>query len=114
MDAGGGTVDLITFTIEQTSPVIRLCEAAAGTRSYCGSTLLNRHFEDFLRSRLEAAPGWDSDTLEQAMSRFEAWAKRRFTDTETFKLYFPVPGIGDDQDLNVHRGFFSVTVEEMR
>jgi hypothetical protein len=48
------------------------------------------------------------------MSRFEAWAKRRFTSTETMKFHFPVPGIGDDQDLNVHRGFFLVTVEEMR
>jgi molecular chaperone DnaK (HSP70) len=79
IDAGGGTVDLITFTIEQLSPVLHLREAAAGTGAYCGSTFLNRRFEDFLRSRFESSPEWDSDTLEQAMSRFEAWAKRRFT-----------------------------------
>jgi hypothetical protein len=77
IDAGGGTVDLITFTIEQLSPTLKLREAAAGIGAYCGSTYLNRRFEDFLRERLENCPYWDRDTLEQAMMRFEACAKRR-------------------------------------
>lgn len=71
LDAGGGTVDLITFTIEQVSSALRLREPAAGTGAYCRSTLLTRRFEDFLRSRFESSPCWDSDTLEQAMSRLK-------------------------------------------
>lgn len=46
-DAGGGTVDLITFTIAELSPNLRLREAAPGTGSLCGSTFLNRRFENF-------------------------------------------------------------------
>lgn len=114
VDAGGGTVDLITFTIDQLLPVLRLRESAPGTGSYCGSTYLNRRFEDFLRQKLGSASGWDSDTLEQAMVRFDAYAKRRFTGDTTDVFSFPVPGIDDDEDLKVCRGFLRVTGQEMR
>jgi hypothetical protein len=114
IDAGGGTVDLITFTIEQLRPVLRLRESAAGTGAYCGSSYLNRRFEDFIWRRLEPLSGWDSDTLEQAMVRFEAYAKRRFAGDSTDIFSFPVPGIDDDESLKVRRGFLRVTGQEMR
>lgn len=47
-DAGGGTVDLITFSILQLTPTLRLKEEAAGDGFLCGSTSLNRRFEQFL------------------------------------------------------------------
>ncbi|GLI78720.1 hypothetical protein PoHVEF18_007041 [Penicillium ochrochloron] len=114
IDAGGGTVDLITFTIEQRLPILKLRESAAGTGAYCGSTYLNRRFEDFIRQRLESCSGWDQDTLEQAMMRFEACAKRTFTGDTSDDFHFPVPGIPDDEGLHVRRGFLRVTGEEMR
>lgn len=114
IDAGGGTVDLITFTIEQLSPILRLRESAAGTGAYCGSTYLNRRFEDFVRYRLESCSGWDRDTLEQAMMRFEGFTKRTFTGDSIDGFRFPVPGIPDDEDLHVRRGVLHVTEEEMR
>lgn len=114
VDAGGGTVDLITFTIEQLSPTLILRESAPGTGAYCGSTFLNRRFEDFVRQRLESCDGWDQDTLEQAMMRFEACAKRTFTGDTSDDFSFPVPGIPDNSDLHVRRGFLRVTGKEMR
>lgn len=114
IDAGGGTVDLITFTIEQLTPALRLRETVAELEPIAGVHSLNRRFEDFLRKRLESSASRDSDTLEQAMVRFEDYAKRRFTGDTTDIFSFLVPGIEDDEDLKVRRGFLRVTGEEMR
>ncbi|KAJ5573352.1 uncharacterized protein N7459_007779 [Penicillium hispanicum] len=46
-DAGGGTVDLITYRITQNEP-LRLEEVTEGTGAVCGSVILDERFEDFL------------------------------------------------------------------
>lgn len=113
-DAGGGTVDLITFTIVQLTPCLRLRESAPGTGKLCGSTFLNRSFEEFVRKRLGSCGGWDSDTMEQAMHRFELVTKRRFAGEPSDAFSFPVPGIPDSHELKVRRGCLQVTGDEMR
>jgi hypothetical protein len=70
-DAGGGTVDLISYTITELYPILRVEEAAAGTGGLCGSTFLNRRFKDFLVAKLGNEPGWDDEILADAMERFE-------------------------------------------
>lgn len=64
-DVGGGTVDLITFSIRQLKPNLRLKEEAPGKGALCGSTFLNRQFEEFLENRLSALPRWGHDTMEE-------------------------------------------------
>ncbi|EHA22088.1 hypothetical protein ASPNIDRAFT_139705, partial [Aspergillus niger ATCC 1015] len=113
-DAGGGTVDLITFTIIQLSPNMRLKERAPGTGSLCGSTFVNRRFEELLNDRLSSLPGWDRDTLDEAMHRFETVAKRTFSGNTDDYFMFPVPGIADSQEVGVRRGRFRVTGQEMQ
>ncbi|XRM48602.1 hypothetical protein ABZX51_011515 [Aspergillus tubingensis] len=113
-DAGGGTVDLITFTIMELSPNMRLKEEAPGTGSLCGSTFLNRRFEEMLNDRLSSLPGWDRDTLDEAMHRFETVAKRTPSGNADDDFMFPVPGIADSQEVGVRRGRFRVTGQEMQ
>jgi hypothetical protein len=72
-DAGGGTVDLISYTITKLSPTLEIEEAAAGSGALCGSTYLNRAFANFLVKKLGKKEGWDSDTLAEAMERFESY-----------------------------------------
>lgn len=72
-DAGGGTVDLISYTITKLSPTLEIKEAAAGTGALCGSTYLNRSFGELLTSKLGQEPGWDEETLAEAMERFESF-----------------------------------------
>lgn len=108
-DAGGGTVDLITFTIAELSPNLRLREAAPGTGSLCGSTFLNRRFENFLLEQLGPCPGFGEDTFEQATQHFELVAKRRFAGDANDDFAFPVPGIADNEAVNVRRGRLHVT-----
>lgn len=112
-DAGGGTVDLITFTIVEFEPALRLKEAAPGTGGICGSTYLNRVFEQFLHRRLGSCEGWDRDTMEHAMQKFEIIVKRQFAGDPKEVFAFPVPGIADNKKLGVRRGCLQVTGKEI-
>lgn len=64
-DASGGTVDLISYEITALRPILRVIEAVPGHGHVCGSTLLNRRFESFLRGRLGGHESWDEDMLEE-------------------------------------------------
>jgi hypothetical protein len=70
-DAGGGTVDLISYTVVKLEPVLEVKEAAPGTGGLCGSTYLNRRFQEYLESRLGQQQGWDEDALKEAMDHFD-------------------------------------------
>ena len=65
VDAGGGTVDLISYTVSALKPILKLEEAATGTGGLCGSTYLNRIFQEYLLSRFGTNPGWDDEVVEE-------------------------------------------------
>ncbi|OOF96507.1 hypothetical protein ASPCADRAFT_145022 [Aspergillus carbonarius ITEM 5010] len=113
-DAGGGTVDLITFSILQLVPNLRLKEEVPGNGALCGGSFLNRRFEEFLTERLSNVPGWGQDTLDEAMQRFETVAKRNFSGNADDDIMFAVPGIGDNELLGVRRGRLRVSGREMK
>ena len=64
-DAGGGTVDLITYKISALKPVLKLAEASPGSGSMCGATILNRRFREYLEGKLGNEDGWDEEVLEE-------------------------------------------------
>lgn len=64
-DAGGGTVDLISYTVTALKPRLEIKAATTGTGSLCGSSFLNRKFEKFLEDKLGRQPGWDKDVLDE-------------------------------------------------
>lgn len=64
-DAGGGTVDLITYSISAMKPALRLAEASPGTGALCGASFLNRRFQKLLEEKLNSEPGWDDEILEE-------------------------------------------------
>ncbi|KAJ6135740.1 hypothetical protein N7512_000900 [Penicillium capsulatum] len=99
-DAGGRTVDLITFTILQLQPFICLEETAPGNGSLCGSTFLHRSFENLLRRRFSHCDGWGEDTMNQAMLSFDA-VVQRFSGNKTSDYMLPVPGIPNNERLGV-------------
>ncbi|KAF4339987.1 hsp70 [Fusarium beomiforme] len=55
VDAGGGTVDLISYTILRLKPILEVQEAAPGSGGLCGSTFLNQSLSKFLPGRLGLA-----------------------------------------------------------
>lgn len=64
-DAGGGTVDLISYQIEALKPIVRVVEVARGDGGLCGSTFLNRRFTAFLRAKLGGHDAWQEEMLEE-------------------------------------------------
>ena len=64
-DAGGGTIDLISYTVTTLKPQLEIIEATAGTGMLCGSTFLNRRFGKFLEEKLGREVGWDKDVLDE-------------------------------------------------
>lgn len=70
-DAGGGTVDLISYTISALQPVLEVREAAPGSGALCGSTFLNRRFASFMTAKLGSQEGWDDEMLAEAVDYFE-------------------------------------------
>lgn len=69
-DAGGGTVDLISYTITALLPKLQIKEAAPGTGDFCGAAYLDESFSNYLDQILSNEPGWDSEVLADAMSQF--------------------------------------------
>lgn len=65
VDAGGGTVDLISYTVTALKPLLKITEASPGSGSLCGSSFLNRIFQKFLKDRFESDAAWDDDVLEE-------------------------------------------------
>ncbi len=67
-DAGGGTVDLVTYTVSALKPILKLKEASPGTGSLCGASFLNRRFQKLLEKKLGNEPGYDDEVLEEVGS----------------------------------------------
>lgn len=77
-DAGGGTVDLISYTVTELKPILKVTEAAMGSGRLCGSTFLNRIFQKYLVDKLGLNEEWDDDVVEDAMKQFDLVTKKAF------------------------------------
>jgi molecular chaperone DnaK (HSP70) len=114
-DAGGGTVDLISYTITNLKPILKIREAAPGTGGLCGSTFLNRRFGEFLVQKLSQKRGWDEEILMEAMERFDSVIKKQFsTSTSNLGYTIPVPGMANDEQLGIKRGRFNIKAAEVK
>ncbi|KAL9020036.1 MAG: hypothetical protein Q9185_002725 [Variospora sp. 1 TL-2023] len=112
-DAGGGTVDLISYQIQALNPILRVIEVARGDGGLCGSTFLNRSFRAFLRGKLRGHPAWHDDMLDEAEKRFDAIVKRGFNGSKTKNYQIPVPAFPNDESLNVYKAMFSLKGEDL-
>ncbi|KAI0010681.1 hypothetical protein F4779DRAFT_616315 [Xylariaceae sp. FL0662B] len=117
LDAGGGTVDLITYTTKAMDPVVEVIEATEGTGDFCGSSRVNDRFIQFITSKLQHEEGWDEDVLYHAVDRFDNSIKRRFTMSSLTKretFFVPVPGLGLNRDIGLtRRGRFELRAENL-
>ncbi|RMJ13421.1 hypothetical protein CDV36_006927 [Fusarium kuroshium] len=97
-DAGGGTVDLISYKVNNTSP-LEIEECAIGDGDLCGSTRLDKCFEKYI----ETLVGKDQysrikDINKKKMMRvFEYGVKRCFTLESTREYTVDLKGVPDNQ-----------------
>jgi molecular chaperone DnaK (HSP70) len=115
-DAGGGTVDLISYTITNLKPILEVQEATPGTGALCGSTYLNMRFAKFLRAKLGREDGFDEEVMTEAMDRFEKTVKRQFTmqapPDETYTI--PVGGLANNRELGISRGRYALKAADLQ
>ncbi|EEH37287.2 hypothetical protein PAAG_07568 [Paracoccidioides lutzii Pb01] len=118
-DAGGGTVDLITYKMKSVNYPYEVEETAIGGGSQCGSTFLNRKFEELLMRKLNGKP-ISKNAKAMAMSHFEKEAKRNFgtedddEDEEDIEFQIPIPGVEDDPSVGISAGFLEMSYAEMK
>ncbi|KAH6604197.1 hypothetical protein Trco_007643 [Trichoderma cornu-damae] len=72
-DAGGGTVDLITYEVARVQP-LQLREVTEGTGGKCGSSMLNMRFRRYLK-QAHGDKYWTDERLVIALSDFESFKK---------------------------------------
>lgn len=115
VDAGGGTVDLISYTITGLKPILQVQEAAPGSGALCGSTFLNMRFAKFLKAKLGKEEGFDEEVLAEAMEVFEKKVKRQFTlaapPDETYTI--PVGGLANNRALGINRGRYALKASDL-
>ena len=70
VDAGGGTVDLTSYTIRALGP-LEVEEAAPATGALCGSAFLDMRFGKYLGAKLGGTEGLDDEVLARAVAHFE-------------------------------------------
>ncbi|KAL4861100.1 hypothetical protein BDV12DRAFT_204359 [Aspergillus spectabilis] len=116
-DAGGGTVDLISYMIKNLEPLF-LVEVTVGR--VCGSMLLDQRFEELLREKI----GFDNyralskKSKEAAVLYWQDRVKTNFAgkfddDFVEVDYYIPVPGAKDDPKIPIEDGFVQLTSNDI-
>jgi len=117
-DAGGGTVDLVSYRVKKLNPHLEVEESGIPTGGKCGSVFLNRIFEKTVEDKLAAGGVTLTSEARTAMLRhFEDYTKKEFQgdeDDDEEEIYFPVPTLPDNRRLGISSGRMAVTAPELR
>lgn len=70
LDAGGGTVDLISYVIRQLHPLV-VDEAVPGSGDVCGGATVTDRFRNWLVSKIGDVEFFDDDVLTEAVDAFD-------------------------------------------
>ncbi|KAJ5742565.1 actin-like ATPase domain-containing protein [Penicillium nucicola] len=110
-DAGGGTVDLISYKVQDLDP-LSMEEATDGTGAICGSILLDERFERLLMKKvgLESYQSLPIKSKEAALSFWRDMVKPTFgeeSDCDFLDVdhFIPLPGAADQPDKSIDGGF---------
>ncbi|KAL0085830.1 hypothetical protein F4703DRAFT_1851786 [Phycomyces blakesleeanus] len=115
-DAGGGTVDLIVFEINESDGVKSLKEVTKGSGSSCGSTFLDKNMKEYIERRFNNSR-IDEQAIEYLMKQFINTIKPGWDNDEDdfFNLPAGINLEGMDQEaVGIVDGKLRVPVEDMR
>ncbi|KAK0100291.1 hypothetical protein ONS96_007572 [Cadophora gregata f. sp. sojae] len=114
-DAGGGTVDLISYTVAQLGKSPLIYESAQGSGGLCGSTFLNRIFDAFLRQKFAYYSAWvDNGYHQDAMHRFEVRIKKEFNGDLDKSFSVPARGLPYRPGMNIENGQVKISGRELQ
>ena len=105
-DAGGGTVDLISYKLKQVRPM-QLVECVEGSGSLCGAVFLDQDFEGYLRQWIDESWNVPDSVMKTLMSaQWENGVKRGFDGKErnwTITLPYECTTQGAPAYVNLNR-----------
>ncbi|PWY68474.1 actin-like ATPase domain-containing protein [Aspergillus heteromorphus CBS 117.55] len=117
-DAGGGTVDLISYRVAKLEPLL-LAEVVKGAGRICGSMLLDERFESMLEERMgrDNYAALSEKSKEAAMSYWQRQVKTNFCgkydeDYAHVDYFIPIPGAQNDPSVPIEDGFFQLSSED--
>ncbi|KAJ4993517.1 Hsp70 family chaperone [Stagonosporopsis vannaccii] len=100
-DAGGGTVDLISYKICSLNP-FQVEECAVGDGDLCGSVYLDQAFEKYIKT-IVGEDQWQDlrpKSKQKMMSEFETSVKRCYTGDEQ-EYSVDLPDVRDDRSVGI-------------
>ncbi|KAI0784588.1 hypothetical protein C8Q75DRAFT_724303 [Abortiporus biennis] len=97
-DAGGGTLDISSYAIRGTSPLV-IEEIAPPDCVFAGSVFVSRRARAFFEEKLKNSKYGSPDSLDHITKRFDETTKRLFRDSK--ELQFVPFGSPLDKDLTV-------------
>ncbi|KAI1428888.1 actin-like ATPase domain-containing protein [Xylaria sp. FL1777] len=113
-DAGGGTVDLITYEVTSMVPSLKLAEVVPGKGGMAGSLGLNKRFAEAVQNvvgdeqwtTLKKGVGWS-----KASTEFDTVVKIAFRGDleENFYISFPQTQLKDDNEENLVGNCWTMT-----
>lgn len=117
-DAGGGTVDLIVFEINDTGTERSLKEVTKGSGDTCGSTFLDKNMEQLIRDRFKHFGDVNTRAMEQMMTVFVEKIKPQFDDDDE-DHFIPIPFAmgypnGDNAEAGIMDGTLMFTADELK
>lgn len=106
-DAGGGTVDVVSYRVQALHPVLQLDQIGAPTGRKCGSIFINQRFKEWIRMLLgdeeyrkldpnldierNAAHASETPAMRALMKKFDALKKNFNMDSHEVRLTLPPP-----------------------
>ncbi|KAF3141743.1 hypothetical protein TWF703_001765 [Orbilia oligospora] len=119
-DCGGGTVDLISYEVEEEYPKFSLKESVVGTGAKCGSSYIDAAFKSFLLEKLGLHckdEGWFQKLVEGGstlMKTFDS-IKRSFGQT-TNDIWFLELGteVPDDEEAGIVDSELEFTAKDLQ
>ncbi|KOS38019.1 hypothetical protein ACN38_g11178 [Penicillium nordicum] len=120
-DAGGGTVDIITYRVKETDP-LRFEEATEGTGAVCGSVMLDERFDALIKDIIEKQSHQPipQSTIRAARKYWQDYIKPGYTgpldDDEMCEpgYWIPVPGVSGISNVDLSEGHLYLDRDQVK
>ncbi|TVY51455.1 Heat shock 70 kDa protein 12A [Lachnellula cervina] len=113
-DAGGGTIDLVSYTVNSLKPIPVIGEVVVGSGALCGGTFLDRIFAEYLTNKFHDYGPWDDEYQAAALKVFEKDIKRKFAGDTSRTYTIRVRQLPDNSALGIRRGFLEIPGKDIK
>ncbi|KAI0044928.1 hypothetical protein FA95DRAFT_1583585 [Auriscalpium vulgare] len=111
-DAGGGTLDISSYAIRGTNPLV-MEEIAPADCVFAGSVFVSRRAREFLEVKLSKSKYNAPETLDHITKRFDETTKRLFRDKKDLQYVLFGSPLDKDTSVGVRSGQLKLTGAEV-